>query len=136
MNVDEFKQKINAILQTDRQFPEDAYRFVNEAVAYTVKKKMIRGRRRHISGRELVEGAGEYAVEQFGPMAQDVLSHWGLTDGKAMGQVVFRMVEQELLVLSEEDSPADFEAEFHFEGVTSESDAATGPAKRVPPTIA
>ena len=63
---------------------------------------------RHISGQELVAGALAYALEQFGPLAPDVLEDWGIAEGRDIGNIVYNMIQVELLSASPEDSRSDF----------------------------
>ncbi len=72
---------------------------------------------RHISGVELVEGVRELALERFGPMGGTVLEHWGIHATEDVGDVVFALVEQGVLVKQEEDRREDFADVFDFDEV-------------------
>lgn len=75
---------------------------------------------RHISGRELAEGAKRVAIERFGPMARTVLEHWGIHTTVDLGDIVFALVEHGVLVKQEEDSREDFVDVFDFEDAFGE----------------
>ena len=49
-----------------------------------------------------------YALEQFGPLAPDVLEDWGIAEGRDIGNIVYNMIRVELLSASPEDSRSDF----------------------------
>ena len=106
-----FTQAVGRIVESDKRYHPDAYEFVSGAVSYTIKRmnreKNPRGSR-HISGRELLDGTLAYAVEQFGPLAPEVLESWGVTDGPDIGNIVYNMIRVELLSASPEDSRSDF----------------------------
>lgn len=70
---------------------------------------------RHITGRELTEGVRELALGQYGVLAKTVLEHWGIHGTQDVGDVVFAMVEQGILVKEDEDSLDDFADVFDFE---------------------
>lgn len=70
---------------------------------------------RHISGRELTQGARALALARYGPMARSVLGHWGIHTTEDVGEVVFALVDQGILVKQEGDSPEDFADVFDFE---------------------
>lgn len=70
---------------------------------------------RHISGRELVLGVRDLALDRYGPMARAVLEHWGIHATEDVGCVVFAMVEQGILVKQDEDRREDFAEVFDFE---------------------
>ncbi len=92
-------------------YNSDAYAFVLEAVAYTLGRM---GEQRHITGRELCEGAHRLAVERFGPMAKEVLNFWGVRSTSDIGSIVFRLVESGELSTTEGDSIDDFLDVFDF----------------------
>lgn len=108
---EKFTEAIGRIVENDSRYHMSSYEFVSAAVTYTINK-MNRARNprgsRHISGRELVEGALEYAVHEFGPLAPDVLADWGISEGKDIGNIVYNMIQVELLSASPEDSRSDF----------------------------
>lgn len=70
---------------------------------------------RHISGKELAEGVRKLAIERYGPMARSVLEHWGIHATGDLGDVVFALVEQGVLIKQDEDSREDFVDIFDFE---------------------
>jgi uncharacterized repeat protein (TIGR04138 family) len=70
---------------------------------------------RHISGRELAEGVRDLALDRFGPMARTVLEHWGIHRTGDIGDVVFALVDQGVLIKQDEDRPEDFADLFDFE---------------------
>ena len=109
-----FLLTIQKILDKDSRFHPEAYSFINDAVIYTVSQINTQKERseRHISGFQLLEGIKDFAVSQFGPMAYEVLSSWGLKDSLSIGYVVFNMVDHQLLGKSENDSISDFDNAF------------------------
>ena len=59
-------------------------------------------------GRELLVGIKEYAAEQFGPMAAMVFERWGVRDASDFGEIVFNLIDVELLSRRPCDSRLDF----------------------------
>ena len=70
---------------------------------------------RHISGQELLGGMRSHALEEYGPMAMMVLGEWGIRRCEDFGEIVFNMVEHELLAKTDEDSRDDFSGGYDFE---------------------
>ena len=68
-----------------------------------------------MSGEELLEGAREYALRQFGPLAKTVLEHWGIHRCEDVGNIVFNMVRQEILGQSDRDSIESFRNGYDFD---------------------
>ena len=111
-----FEEALDLIQARDPRYSRDAYLFVREALDFTQKRvgKENRGRIRHVSGQELLDGIREYALDQFGPMATMVLEEWGIKGCADFGEIVFNMVEIGLLAKTEKDSRADFEGGYDF----------------------
>jgi uncharacterized repeat protein (TIGR04138 family) len=108
-------QKIHA---KDPRYPRDAYLFVREALDHTQKivaKRDDRNRPRHVTGQELLEGIREHALAQFGPMAKTVFEEWNIRTCKDFGEIVFNMVEFELLAKTENDTREDFADGYSFD---------------------
>jgi uncharacterized repeat protein (TIGR04138 family) len=74
-----------------------------------------RGRRGHVSGVALLESLRELVREEYGPMALTVLHHMGLHSTEDVGELVFYMVERELLRKREEDTIEEFRDVYDFE---------------------
>ena len=105
-------KKIEGILEKETKYKFEAYSFVMAGLHYTVSR--LPGPR-HVTGRELCEGLRDYALEQFGPMARTVLEYWGIRSTLNFGQIVFLLIETELLKKTEEDSIRDFENIYDFD---------------------
>jgi uncharacterized repeat protein (TIGR04138 family) len=92
-------------------YHDTAYLFVLSALQFTIERM---GEPRHISGRELSEGARDLALARWGPLARSVLEYWGIRSTRDLGEIVFALVECGVLVRREEDSKADFDELFDF----------------------
>ena len=93
------------------RFHETAYLFVLSALHHVLERLP---EPRHITGRELAEGARDLALQRFGPMARTVLEHWGIEETADLGAIVFALVECGILIKQDEDEPGDFERLFDF----------------------
>lgn len=119
------EEVVEQILEKDKRFQPDAYRFVLEALGHTRKlvdregkelKTIKRGAavEQHVTGQQLLEGVRELARESFGPMAMMVLEEWGIKSCRDIGEIVFIMVEHNVLKKTDKDSRADFENGYDF----------------------
>src|SRR5437660_1868670 len=106
-----FDKALDQVCVKDSRYAREAYLFLREALDHTRKTvaKDGRGRRRHVSGQELLGGIREYALAQFGPMAMTVLHEWGICSCPDFGEIVFNLIEAGWLAKTKEDSKADFE---------------------------
>jgi uncharacterized repeat protein (TIGR04138 family) len=111
-----FEEALDLIVSRDPRYSREAYLFVREALDHTQKHiaRDRRGRTRHVTGKELLEGIRDYALSQYGPMAMMVLDEWGVHHCSDFGELVFNMVEVKLLAKTEQDTRADFQNGYEF----------------------
>lgn len=96
----------------ERRFHEQAYLFVLAALEFQQSRL---AERRHISGRELAAACRDLAIERYGVMARVMLEHWGITSTADIGDVVFALVESDLLLSQPGDRRDDFIGVYSFE---------------------
>ena len=107
-----FYQVVEEIYHKDQRFKPDAYEFLMQSLNFTQEKLK---RETHVSGKELLGGIREFAIEQYGPMVKTVFSHWGIKNTHDFGNIVFNMVEWKLLSKTEQDSIEDFKDAYDFD---------------------
>jgi uncharacterized repeat protein (TIGR04138 family) len=100
------------LAKEDARYSPEVYAFTLEALAYTLHHI---GERRHISGRELLHGIRDYALDCWGLMARHVLNTWGIRGTADFGDVVFNLVNHGMLSKTDEDKKEDFRDVFLFE---------------------
>jgi uncharacterized repeat protein (TIGR04138 family) len=108
---DLLEDKIQTVRRRDRRFSRHAYYFVLDALDYTMShlgREQMAGEERHVGGRELLVGIKEFAAEQFGPMATLVFERWGVRGAADFGEIVFNLIDAELLSRRSSDSRLDF----------------------------
>jgi len=109
-----FDEVIEKITEQDPRYHRDAYTFLREALEYTQKTVCKKGEVRHVTGAELLAGIRDYALSQFGPMTLTVLEEWGIRSTEDFGEMVFNMIEHNLLAKTENDSRDDFKDGYDF----------------------
>jgi uncharacterized repeat protein (TIGR04138 family) len=102
---------MDRILMKERRFDERAYLFVLSALEHF---QMQLPERRHITGRELAVACRDLALERFGVLARLVLEHWGIHATEDIGDVVFTLVELDLLMSQPTDSREEFVDVYDF----------------------
>ena len=100
------------------QFHERAYLFVLATIEFVQSHLEVR---RHVTGVELAWACRDFAQQQFGLLAQEVLSHWGIRRTEDIGRIVFTLVEIGLLVTQPGDQESDFEGVYQFAEVFGDS---------------
>lgn len=111
-----FHEVVKEICSRDSRFTAQAYAFIRDALDFTTKKlkKPAEGRERHVTGRELLVGFREFAIQQFGPMSRTVLASWGIHHTSDIGEIVFNLVEAGKLGKTDQDSKTDFSGGYDF----------------------
>ena len=115
---DSFLHDIEALAERDGRYSRAAYLFVYDALQHTVEKlgkaSMPRDQR-HVSGRDLIYGISEYALNQFGPLTLTVFDHWGIHETRDFGEIVFNLVNDSLMSKTDDDRIEDFTDVFDFD---------------------
>ncbi len=111
-----FSEAVEAIVREDSRYDEQAYHFVCKALDFTIKlmKKPPEGPGRHVRGKELLEGARRYALQEYGPLAYRVLNTWGVHQCADFGQIVFNLVQRGVFGKTDEDKLEDFADGYDF----------------------
>ena len=111
-----YDSKLADVVKRDPRYAYEAYEFIDRALQHTQKAL---GRERspdsapgdpklHVSGRELLHGARELALSEFGLMARTVFAMWGIHQTVDFGNIVFNLIRAERLSKSDRDGPEDF----------------------------
>ena len=118
-----YQSRLAEVVQRDPRYAYEAYEFVFAALSHTQKllgrvpadDSGVPGPQYHVSGRELVLGVRDLAVREFGLMARIVLRMWGINRTADFGDIVFNLVEENLMSKSDQDSRADFQDIFDLD---------------------
>jgi uncharacterized repeat protein (TIGR04138 family) len=119
---------IAEIVRHDPRYPYEAYEFMFEALAHTQKAlgkvpedgDFEPGPEHHVSGPELLRGACELARLEFGLLAKTVFHQWGVHRTGDLGDIVFNLIEAELLCRTDSDHRSDFQDVFDVDRALSE----------------
>lgn len=109
MDEAEIKAKVAEIMRRESRFSEEAYAFIASAVSFTVGRLPAH---RHVSAFELLGGVHDYAREEFGVLAGEVLHEWGIRSASDVGRIVYLLIDSGLLSASKDDAPEDFNIDF------------------------
>lgn len=101
------------LVARDPRYAPEAYHFLFEALDWTLQQRG--GGRRHVSGEEIMDSVRALALEQFGFMARTVLEHWGVHETLDFGEIVFNLIEADLLQKTADDRREDFVGLYGFD---------------------
>lgn len=116
MQPQSYSDVVEEILAKDPRYQAEAYHFVREGLDHTQKTigKANHGKYRHVTGQELLKGLRRYALTQYGPMALALLNEWGIQRCEDFGEIVFNLIDQQVLSRTATDSRADFQGGYDF----------------------
>lgn len=103
---------ITMICRRDGRYPFSAYEWLlTEGLSYTMHRHpdFSKEAPKHLTGREVAEGLRACAQEQFGPLAREVWSHWGIRATRDWGEIVYNLINAGLLQKHDDDRPEDFD---------------------------
>ena len=120
------RDDLSGVLARDPRYSIQAYAFVFEALEFTKnQKKRLQGRSRrqgkaatasrHVTGRELCEGARQLALGHYGLLTLMVLGLWGIRSTSDIGEIVYNLIASGDLEKTPADSRADFDNVYDFE---------------------
>jgi uncharacterized repeat protein (TIGR04138 family) len=105
------------LVRRDPRYAYEAYEFLFAALhhtqqrlgrAHTLEPGEDPGPEHHVSGRELLEGVRDLALREFGLMARTVFRLWGVERTDDFGEIVFNLIDANLLSRTPSDSRDDF----------------------------
>ncbi len=118
MAMSDYKSEVfQPLVDRDGRYAREAYSFTLEAFEYTMQRRRAMGQLGHITGGQLCQGIKEYAESAFGYLTKTVFSQWGLRSTRDFGEIVFALIEAELLSKRESDRVEDFDRAFEFDEV-------------------
>jgi uncharacterized repeat protein (TIGR04138 family) len=115
--------RLEDVVRRDPRYAYEAYEFVFTALAHTQKmlgrvpppEGAAPEKDYHVSGRELVHGIRDLALEQFGLMARTVFRMWGIDRTDDFGEIVFNLIDAGLMSKTARDDRRDFQAVFDLD---------------------
>lgn len=112
----DFADAVTAAVEGDPRYAPDAYHFLQGVLtdAMQTMRKETGGDDRHVGGSELLEAFRTGALREFGPMANTVLTEWGVTRGEDVGEMVFNLIGVGAFGASDTDRREDFAGSYDF----------------------
>jgi uncharacterized repeat protein (TIGR04138 family) len=113
----ETTQRLIDTIRSDGRYPIEAYEFLHDGLEHTTR--LLYGRvapdePQHVSGQELCEGLRDLARERWGALAALVLRHWNIHSTRDFGEMVYFLIDLNLMGRQESDRIEDFDACFNL----------------------
>jgi uncharacterized repeat protein (TIGR04138 family) len=115
---------LEEIVRRDPRYAYEAYEFLFAALAHTQKllghepapdEEEDTEEVHHVSGPELLAGARDLALREFGLMARTVFRLWGINRTADFGEIVFNLINANLMSKTDQDDRGDFEDVFDLD---------------------
>jgi uncharacterized repeat protein (TIGR04138 family) len=132
--------KLDDLVRRDPRYAYEAYEFLFAALAHTQR---ILGRdsscpssvvdasassvadasdssasaeeESHVSGQQLLLGIRDLALREFGLMARTVFRMWGINQTDDIGEIVFNLIDAQLMSKTSQDNRRDFHAVYDLD---------------------
>ncbi len=111
MHEEQLRDAILRITRTDNSYHPESYEFIY-AVVVNASSGGSGKDKGHISALSLLKCVRRCAFEQFAGLSENVFRSWGINSASDVGKVVFQLVDEKILSVSENDNPADFQVDF------------------------
>jgi uncharacterized repeat protein (TIGR04138 family) len=116
--------KLDELVRNDSRYAIEAYEFVFAALTHT--QKMLgyntlpgpepgKEDEHHVTGQQLLLGIRDFALREFGLMARTVFRLWGINRTDDFGEIVFNLVEANLMSKTSQDNRRDFHAVYDLD---------------------
>jgi uncharacterized repeat protein (TIGR04138 family) len=114
-----FDPELMEVARRDPRYAYEAYEFLMREALGHAQKMLGRAAeptreeepaQNHISGRDLCDGMIDLARREFGRMARVVFRMWGINRTDDIGEIVFNLIDANLLSKQESDQRSDFHA--------------------------
>lgn len=105
------------IIRSDGRYPPEAFAFLHEGLSRAAKAAhgdQPGPAQRHVTGQQLAIALKDLALEQYGHLAQAVLARWNIHATIDFGNMVYLLIEHDLMRKTEEDSLEDFRDVYDF----------------------
>jgi uncharacterized repeat protein (TIGR04138 family) len=107
--------KLDEVVRRDPRYAYEAYEFVFAALTHTQRmlgrlppQESTGEQDYHVSGPQLLDGVRDLALREYGLMARTVFHMWGIDHTSDFGEIVFNLVEANLMSKTSEDNRDDF----------------------------
>jgi uncharacterized repeat protein (TIGR04138 family) len=111
------EKSMDEVIRQDGRYPADAYTFLYEGLGRAVEVaygKEPLGGHHHVTGRQLCTALRDLAIEKWGMLAPAVLKRWNIHATIDFGNMIYLLVENNIMGKTPEDSIEDFRDVYDF----------------------
>jgi uncharacterized repeat protein (TIGR04138 family) len=115
-------ERFERAVRADGRYAPEAFEFLQRGLELATRLKYGEravGRSQHVTGQELCEALRRLALELWGPLAREVLRRWNINGTRDFGEMVYLMIDLELMGRQDSDDITDFDDVYDFGDVFS-----------------
>ena len=91
------------------EYAPEAYDFMRAGLEHAANHYCKGKTNVHLTAEQLYLGACSYALEEYGPLALNVLNFWGINSGVDFGRIVYNLIEVGIFGKQKEDKQEEFD---------------------------
>lgn len=104
-----FEEAVAKILKKDERYSAEAYEFVRQSLDATITQLEQEKNSGHLTAHELYFGSCMLAVKEYGPLAGEVLKHWGIENCTDIGAIVYNLIDVGIFGKQNGDTKEEFD---------------------------
>jgi len=120
------EHKLVELVRRDGRYPLEAYAFLQEGLARAARtvygKKVETEGAHHVTGQQLCQALREEALDRWGMLARTVLEKWNIRSTMDFGNMVYLLIDHDLMQKTEDDSIEDFRDVYDFDEAFGQAD--------------
>ena len=97
------------------KYAPDAYEYVTRAVIGQVESLE---KHRHLTALEVLQNLRRKLDDDFGWLAPAVLAEWKINCASDIGEIIYDLIEMQILSAAEDDKRSDFDIDFNLQEQT------------------
>jgi uncharacterized repeat protein (TIGR04138 family) len=119
------QELLHNLCHRDTRYPPEAYEFLFATLGFIQQQMKEKGLHsgagpNHVTGQQFAEGCRDLALHEFGMMARTVFKLWNIHSTADFGEMVYNLIDIQLMSKQETDKKEDFHNVYDFEKAFSE----------------
>ncbi len=105
-------------IRRDGRYARGAFEFIHRGLEFATRRKFADAEAqgsRHVTGPELSLALRDLALQTWGPLAREVLRSWNVHTTRDFGEMVYLMIELNLMGKRDADDITDFDDVYDFD---------------------
>ncbi len=102
----DFAQAVQVVLSRHQRYSPEAYYLLDRAMEFACQEFALEG---HLCAEQVYLCYCKLAQMEYGPLAREVLEHWGVRTPSDLGAIVYHLIETQLFKKRDGESQRDFD---------------------------